>query len=134
MGIPYYLVASATKLIMAQRMMRRTCQSCKEEINLAPEQVEALNVPEKVLRNIRAFQGKGCNECNNTGKAGRTGIYEVMPITPAIEALILEKAADTEIRRVAMEEGMYSLRMAAIEKMKAGVVSIDEVFAVTSAN
>ena len=132
MGIPYYLVASATKLIMAQRMMRRLCQSCKEEINLTPEQVEALNVPEKVLRNIRAFEGRGCNECNGSGKAGRTGIYEVMPVTTRIESLILEQAADTEIRKAALEEGMYSLRMAAVEKMKAGMASIDEVFAVTS--
>ncbi len=132
MGIPYYLVASATKLIMAQRMMRRLCQSCKEEINLTAEQVDALNVPEKVLRNIRAFEGKGCNECNGTGKAGRTGIYEVMPVTSRIESLILEQAADTEIRKAALEEGMYSLRMAAVEKLKAGMSSIDEVFAVTS--
>ena len=132
MGIPYYLVASATKLIMAQRMMRRLCQSCKEEVNLTAEQVDALNVPEKVLRNIRAFEGKGCNECNNTGKAGRTGIYEVMPVSAQIESLILEQASDTEIRKAALEEGMYSLRMSAVEKLKAGMSSIDEVFAVTS--
>ncbi|MEW6049927.1 MAG: type IV-A pilus assembly ATPase PilB [Candidatus Zixiibacteriota bacterium] len=131
MGVPYYLVASATKLIMAQRMMRKICQRCKEEVNLTQEQVESLKVPKEMLRNIRAFKGVGCNDCNGTGKAGRTGIFEVLPITPAIENLILAKASDSDIRKAAVEEGMCSLRMAAVEKMKAGLVTIEEVFAVT---
>ncbi|HOP07345.1 MAG TPA: type IV-A pilus assembly ATPase PilB [candidate division Zixibacteria bacterium] len=134
MGVPFYLVASATKLIMAQRMMRKICQHCKEEVNLTPEQVQSLMVPKDLLRNIRAFKGKGCDECNGTGLSGRTGIYEVMPISRKVESLILDKASDTEIRRVAQEEGMFSLRMCAVEKMKAGIVSIDEVFATTSTN
>jgi type IV pilus assembly protein PilB len=133
MGVPFYLVASATKLIMAQRMCRKICSNCKEEINLTAEQVEGFgDLPKDVLRNIRAFKGKGCRDCNNTGKAGRTGIFEVMPITREIEQLILEKATDTQIRAKAIEQGMYSLRMSAIEKMKAGQIDIDEVFAVTS--
>ncbi len=132
MGVPYYLVSSATKLIMAQRMVRKICPKCKEEINLTPEQVDGLRMPKELLRNLRAFKGKGCRDCNNTGKAGRTGIYEVMPITPEIERLILEKAPDTEIEKVALEQGMFNLRMAAVEKMKAGLISIDEVFAVTT--
>ncbi len=131
MGVPFYLVASATKLIMAQRMMRKICQSCKEEVNLTKEQVESLGVPDELLRNIRAFKGAGCAECNETGMSGRTAIFEVMPVTPAIENHILNKASDTEIRKTALEEGMFGLRMGAVEKMKAGEVSIDEVFAVT---
>jgi type IV pilus assembly protein PilB len=133
MGIPYYLVASATRLIMAQRMARKICQSCKEEVNLTQQQVESLNAPKELLRNIRAFRGVGCRECNDTGKAGRTGIFEVMPISPQIEKLILDKATDTEIRQAALEEGMFSLRMSAIEKMKQGLIGLDEVFAVSTA-
>jgi type IV pilus assembly protein PilB len=132
MGTPHYLVASSAKLIMAQRMMKKICSKCKEEINLLPEQVESLHVPQEMLRGIRAFKGVGCSACNDTGKAGRTGIYEVMPVTRAIENLILQKAPDSEIREVAMAEGMFNLRMAAVEKMKSGLVSIDEVFAVTT--
>jgi type IV pilus assembly protein PilB len=131
MGVPYYLVASATKLIMAQRMVRKICQTCKEEVNLTQQQVEGLGVSKELLRNIRAFRGVGCRECNNTGKAGRTGVFEVMPITPTIERLILDKATDTEIRKAAVEEGMFSLRMSAVEKMKQGLIGIDEVFSVT---
>jgi type IV pilus assembly protein PilB len=133
MGVPNYLVASATQLIMAQRMMKKICQKCKEEVNLTAEQVESLHVPAEMLRGIRAFRGKGCSACGETGKAGRIGIYEVMPISRAIEGLILQKAADSEIRKVALEEGMFSLRMSAVDKMKQGVVSIEEVFAVTGA-
>lgn len=132
MDIPYYLVTSATRLIMAQRMARKICQSCKEEVNLTQQQVESLNAPKELLRNIRAFQGVGCRECNDTGKAGRTGVFEVMPISPQIEKLILDKATDTEIRQAAIEEGMFSLRMSAIEKMKQGLIDLDEVFAVSS--
>lgn len=133
MDIPYYLVASATRLIMAQRMARKICQSCKEEVNLTQQQVESLNAPKELMRNIRAFRGVGCRECNDTGKAGRTGVFEVMPINPQIEKLILEKATDTEIRQAAIEEGMFSLRMSAIEKMKQGLIDLDEVFAVSTA-
>jgi type IV pilus assembly protein PilB len=133
MGIPNYLVASATKVILAQRMCRKICQSCKQEINLSAEQVENLQIPKDQLRNLRSFKGLGCGECNSTGHSGRTGIYEVLPITPAIERLILAKASDTDIKKVALEEGMFSLRMAAVEKMKQGLISIDEVFGITSA-
>jgi len=132
MGVPFYLVASATKLIMAQRILRRICENCKEEVNLTAEHVKSLNVPKELLTNIRAFQGTGCDECNGTGTAGRTGIYEVMPVSHKIEGMILDKASDSDLRKVALEEGMFSLRMCAVEKMKAGLISIDEVFAKTS--
>ena len=117
---------------MGQRMMRKICPVCKEEVNLTEEQVLGLNVPKEILRNIRAFRGVGCNSCNNTGKAGRTGIFEVMPVTSDIEQHILNKSTDTEIRDTAISQGMFSLRMSAVEKMKQGIVSLDEVFATTS--
>ena len=132
MGVPHYLVSSATVLIMAQRMTRKICQSCKEEVNLTQEQVDSLMISKDLLRNIRAFKGRGCDDCNGTGKSGRTGIYEVMPISKEIEAAILARASDSEIRTLALDQGMSSLRMSAVEKMKAGLISIDEVFAVSS--
>jgi type IV pilus assembly protein PilB len=117
---------------MAQRMTRMICQNCKEEVNLTPEQVKSLNVPQELLRNLRAFRGRGCKDCGGTGRSGRIGVFEVMPITPAIEELILAGASDSAIRQKALEESMFSLRMAAVEKMKNGIISIDEVFAVTA--
>lgn len=133
MGVPFYLVASATKLILAQRMVRKICQSCKKEVNLTREQVEGLGVPPENLRNIRAFKGIGCQDCNNTGMSGRTAIFEVMPISSKIEKAILAKSSDDIIQKAAIEDGMFSLRMSAIEKMKQGFVSIDEVYASTAA-
>jgi len=133
MGVPFYLVASATKLILAQRMVRKICQNCKKEVNLTKEQVEGLAVPSEMYRNIRAFKGMGCSDCGNTGMTGRTAIFEVMPISSNIEKLILHKASDNEIQKAAIAEGMYSLRMSCIDKMKVGLVSIDEVYASTAA-
>ncbi len=133
MGVPFYLVASATKLILAQRMVRKICQNCKKEINLTRDQVEGLGVPAELLKNIRAFKGMGCSDCNNTGMAGRTAIFEVMPISSNIEKLILQKGSDSDIQKAAITEGMYSLRMSCIDKMKAGFVSIEEVYASTAA-
>lgn len=131
MGIPNYLVASATRLIMAQRMTRKICTACKEEVNLTKEQVESLLIPEDMLKGLRAFKGKGCKECGDSGNSGRIGIYEVMPMTKELENLILDKASESDLRAQAMKEGMFNLRMSAIEKMKEGIISVDEVFSIT---
>ncbi|MCP4634152.1 MAG: type IV-A pilus assembly ATPase PilB [candidate division Zixibacteria bacterium] len=131
MDVPNYLVSSATRLIMAQRMTKKICVNCKEEIQLTEKQLNSLHLPENMFKEIKAFKGVGCSECGETGRAGRTGIYEVMPISDEIEQLILAKATDTEIRDVAVREGMRTLRVAAVEKMINGVISFDEVLSVT---
>ncbi len=131
MDVPNYLVSSATRLIMAQRMTKKICISCKEEIQLTEKQINSLNVPEGMFKDIKAFKGNGCAECGETGRAGRTGIYEVMPISEEIEQLILTRATDTEIRNTAIKEGMRTLRMAAVEKMINGVISFEEVMSIT---
>jgi type IV pilus assembly protein PilB len=132
MGIPNYLVAGATRLIMAQRMTRKICQTCKEEQMLTDEQIQALGVPDSMLKDIKAFTSRGCNDCNNTGLSGRTGVFEVMPLTRTIEQMILQNASEADLRDQAVKEGMLTLRMAAVDKMKQGLISLDEVFAVTS--
>lgn len=131
MDVPNYLVSSATKLIMAQRMTKKICLGCREEIQLTERQLNSLHVQDEVLKGVKAFKGVGCAECGETGRAGRTGIYEVMPISEEIEQLILARATDTEIREVAVKEGMRTLRVAAVEKMINGVISFDEVISVT---
>jgi len=133
MGIPNYLVAGSTGLIMAQRMTRKICQTCKEETPLTDEQLEALgDIPDLLEGEIKAYRAHGCSDCNQTGKSGRSGIFEVMPVTPAIEKMILSNASESEIRDQAIKEGMLTLRMAAVHKMTQGLIDIDEVFAVTS--
>ncbi len=132
MGIPAYLVAGATRLIMAQRMTRKICPSCKEEVKLTEEQIQALNVPDDWIPNLKAYSGVGCNECNETGKSGRTGIYEVMPISATLERMILNEDSESDLQEQAIKEGMLTLRMAAVDKMNKGIISYDEVIAVTS--
>lgn len=129
MGIPNYLVASAVRLIMAQRMTRTICAGCKKEITLTPEHASALELTDEERQDMKIFAGSGCAECNGTGAAGRTGIFEVMLISPAIERLILEGAPTEEIRSQAVSEGMVALRTAALDKMKAGIIPLEQVLA-----
>ncbi len=132
MGIPNYLVASAAKLIMAQRMVRKICKRCKEEAKVLPEVLIKLGVHEDELDTFKAFEGRGCSECNNTGMSGRTGLFEVMEITPSIERLILESASAPDLQEQAIKEGMQTLRMAGIEKVRNGVCNIEQILAETS--
>ncbi len=132
MGIPNYLVASASKLIMAQRMVRRICKRCREETKADAEVLIRLGVPEEDVKNFKVFEGRGCSECNNTGLAGRTGLFEVMEITPNVERLILESAPTPDIQAAAIKEGMKTLRMAGIDKIRQGVTTIEQVLGETS--
>ncbi len=131
MGIPNYLVASATRLIMAQRMTKRLCPACKRPYKLTDDDISTLDVDQSYIVTHDVFEAPGCKECNNTGLSGRTGIFEVMPITPAIERMILEGSSDSEIRAKAIEEGMLTLRMAAVDKLMNGQIGLKEVYAVT---
>jgi len=132
MEIPNYLVASCVKLVMAQRMVRKLCPNCKHEVKVPKETLLTLGIPEEDIPNVKVFEGRGCSECNDTGYSGRTGIFEVMPISPEIERLIVTRASNADLRKQAIEEGMLTLRMAALDKLKAGVTSVEEVLAVTA--
>ena len=131
MGVPNYLVSSATRLIMAQRMTRKLCNNCKRPYRLTDEDIALLGVPPEKITTRDVFEAAGCTECGNSGLSGRAGIFEVMPISPGIEQLILDRATDVQIRDKAVEEGMLTLRVAAVEKLMAGAVGFKEVIAVT---
>jgi type IV pilus assembly protein PilB len=132
MGVPAYLVAASTKLIMAQRMVRKICSFCKQEIAVTPQILEVLQLNPEDAKGLKLFQGKGCNQCNNTGYSGRTGLFEVMPISPSIEKLIVQGGTTSEIRAHAIREGMLTLRDAGLEKLRLGISSLDEVVAETA--
>ena len=131
-GVPGYLVASAVRLIMAQRMVRKICNFCKDEVEVRPETLLRLGVPENEIKDFKVYQGKGCQECNNTGFSGRTGLFEIMPITPEIEKMIMEGKSSQDINVYAVANGMLTLRMAAIEKIKKGITTVEEVIAETT--
>jgi type IV pilus assembly protein PilB len=129
MGIEPFLVGTAVNLIQAQRLVRRVCSKCKVDV--------AAEVPSKTLIDIgftpdqvgsfQVMKGKGCATCNGTGYKGRVGLYEVMEITEGIRDLIMVGATAVEIKRKALEEGMLTLRMSGLEKIKNGVTTVEEV-------
>jgi type II secretory ATPase GspE/PulE/Tfp pilus assembly ATPase PilB-like protein len=129
MGLPPYLVNATVNGIVAQRLMRRICTMCKEEHDFAAEAGERA-LPEE-LEGVKLFRGKGCNDCRGTGYRGRVAIYELMPVSKALRALVLEgKDADlisSQVRR----EGMLTLRDEAVRKIRKGETTVQEMWRVT---
>ncbi len=128
MGIEPFLVGTAVNLIQAQRLIRRVCANCKIEITDMPTKtlIDLGMAPEQV-GSFKLYKGKGCGTCNGTGYKGRVGLYEVMEISEGIRDLVMVGATAVEIKRKALEEGMLTLRMSGLEKIKAGVTTIEEV-------
>jgi type IV pilus assembly protein PilB len=125
-GVPPYLVSSALVLIQAQRLVRRICSKCREKIAINAHLLEEAGIPADRFPDNMVYKGRGCAKCNQTGYKGRVGLYEVMPITPDLRALILSGANSDDIAKLAINEGMVSLREDGIEKVKQGVTTIEE--------
>lgn len=134
MGTPAFMVAASTRLIMAQRMVKKICKYCKQEVEVTTDILDALGLPESEAKSLKVFNGKGCNNCNGTGYSGRTGIFEIMPVTAAIEKMIINESSTADIRKTAIEEGMFTLRAHAIEKMKEGLIPLEQVIANSTSN
>ena len=128
MGIEPFLVGTAVNLIQAQRLIRRICANCKEELKDVPSKtlVDVGFAPD-LVGSFKLFKGRGCGVCNGTGYKGRVGLYEVMEVSEAIRDLVMIGATSVELKKKALEEGMLTLRMSGLEKIKSGVTSIEEV-------
>ncbi|HEY2391316.1 MAG TPA: type IV-A pilus assembly ATPase PilB [Candidatus Angelobacter sp.] len=127
MGIEPFLVATAVHLICAQRLIRRICSECKEEMPMPPQaKVDAGFTPEEA-KTVKVYKGKGCSTCNGTGYKGRAGLYEVMEIDDEIRELILIGASAVELKKKAIEQGMITLRRSGLVKVKEGVTTLEEV-------
>ena len=127
MGIDSFLVATSVVLIAAQRLVRRICQECKEEVSHPPKALMNIGFSEEDANSIRIYKGKGCSKCNNTGYKGRVGLFEVMPVGMDMRDLIFTKANASELRKKAIENGMITLRQSGLAKVKNGVTTIEEV-------
>jgi type IV pilus assembly protein PilB len=132
MGVEPFLVASSTNLILAQRLVRVLCSKCKEPTTLAEETFRELQLDPREAEGVTFYRAKGCYDCSNTGYRGRQGVYEVMPVSSAVRALILDRGSSRDIKMKAIEEGMYSLRQDALEKLKSGRTSAEEVLKETA--
>ncbi|WP_338770927.1 type IV-A pilus assembly ATPase PilB [Massilia sp. METH4] len=132
MGVAPFNIASSVILITAQRLARRLC-GCKKPLDIAPDKlVSAGFKPEELDGSWKSYGPVGCERCNGSGYKGRVGIYQIMPITPAIEALILAHGNSMQIAAQAQAEGVKSLRQSGLVKVKAGLTSLEEVLGCTN--
>jgi len=129
MGIEPYLVASSLEMVLAQRLVRLICSGCKEEF--VPPDVEAVRAEFGAGMPEVLYHGRGCRQCQGTGYHGRTGVFELMPVTEAIRAMILDRAAAGEIRKVAARAGMMSLREDGWRMVRSGKTTLEEVLRAT---
>ena len=134
MGIEPFLVASSVNLIMAQRLVRRVCSNCKRPLKLTAEVLDELQLDPAEAAAATIMEGVGCVECNNSGYRGRAGVYEIMTVTPELRDLILQRASAMDLKRAAIGSGMLTLRRDALQKLKRGVTSVEEVLKETAAD
>ncbi|OFW57159.1 MAG: type II secretion system protein GspE [Actinobacteria bacterium RBG_16_64_13] len=130
MGVEPFLTASAVDCVIAQRLVRKLCEYCKEAYPATREMLERLAFPQRAIegwKEVSLYRAVGCAHCNQNGYKGRMGIYEIMPVTEAIERLIVERKSADEIMRVAAAEGMITLRQDGIERVLEGRTSIEEI-------
>jgi len=133
MGVEPFNVASSVHLIMAQRLIRRLCNTCRKPTKY-PEEVllSAGFLPSEDHKKLELFGPNGCDECTG-GYKGRTGIFQVMPVSEAVTSLIIRNAGQDQIEQQAATEGVMTLRQAGLVKVRSGITSLDEVLRVTSA-
>jgi type IV pilus assembly protein PilB len=150
MGVPAFLVASTTNIIIAQRLVRKICANCiqsykldKQTINELKQQLDLENImktleEKKIIINAKQgiesllfYRGKGCKQCSNTGYKGRLGIYEVLEVTDEISELILKKATPTELKKQAEKQNMLTIVEDGFIKAKNGITTIEEIMRVT---
>src|SRR5713101_7839773 len=129
MGVEPYLVSSVLSGVLAQRLVRRVCQACRAADHPDPATLLALGVTD--VAGVELFHGKGCDDCRSTGYRGRTGIYELFRITEEARSLVVRKAPAGEIRRLAVAQGMVTLREDAWAKACAGLTTVEEILRVT---
>ncbi len=128
MGIENFLVSSSLIGVLAQRLVRVICHTCKAPFTPQQEIIEAIELSDP---NITTYYGTGCEECRHTGYKGRTGIFELMLMTEEIRQLVLEKASSDIIRQKAVSQNMLGLRESGWQKVKQGITTVEEVLKVT---
>jgi type IV pilus assembly protein PilB len=131
MGVEPYNFVSALNCILAQRLVRIICDSCRTMVTYAPEVLEASGLDAQQWGQVSFYEGQGCIECAGTGFRGRTAIHELLDLSDRIREMILAKKPTSEIRRAAREEGMRFLRESALDKVRAGVTTLKEINKVT---
>ncbi|MDX1952984.1 MAG: ATPase, T2SS/T4P/T4SS family [Verrucomicrobiota bacterium] len=134
MGIPPFLISSSVILACAQRLMRRICNVCKEPVTYPPKMFTDLDIDPAFFEGVTLFRGRGCDRCKNSGYAGRCAIIEVMTVSDEIRKMIIERKSAMEIGKLAMQQGMKTLRMVALDKVREGISTLEQVLVLTSSH
>ena len=132
MGVEPFLIASSVICVAAQRLMKKICPHCKTECPVNEEQLRRCKLKPSDMKDIKAFKGKGCAKCNNTGYFGRLGAIEVLRLDPEIRELVVQRKSSDIIQDCAMKKGMESLFWNAFGLFKKGMTTIDEVLRVSA--
>jgi type IV pilus assembly protein PilB len=134
MGIAPFLISSSVILSCAQRLMRRICSHCKESVTYPPKMFQDLNIDPGMFDGVTLYRGRGCDRCKNSGYAGRIAVIEAMAVTDEIRKLIISRSNSRELSKVAIGQGMKTLRMVALDRARDGVSTLEQVLLLTSAN
>ena len=134
MGIAPFLISSSVILSCAQRLMRRICSHCKEPITYPAKMFEDLGIDPATFEGVQLYRGRGCDRCKNSGYAGRMAIIEAMTITDQIRKLIIARANTRELAKVAISQGMHTLRMVGLDRAREGISTLEQVLLLTSAH
>jgi type IV pilus assembly protein PilB len=126
-GIPSYILASSLTMVLSQRLARRLCAKCKTPAQYDHQTLLAAGFKESELDDLNLYKAKGCPDCNGLGYRGRVGFFELMEVTEAVAEAIQAEVSEEQLRKVAMQEGMFTLREAGLQKAREGVTSLEEV-------
>ena len=133
MGFEPFLLTSALSLIVAQRLLRKLCPKCKQPVEVEAEELVSLGVAADVAESMRVHGPKGCEDCSGTGYLGRVAVYEILNVTDDLRHFMIHSSeGGTAIKKRAIEAGMRTLRQSALERLRDGITSIDEVVRVTT--
>jgi len=134
MGIAPFLISSSVILSCAQRLMRRICSHCKEPVTYPAKMYQDLNIDPSIFDGVTLYRGRGCDRCKNSGYAGRMAIIEAMAVTDEIRKLIIARANTREMGKIAIGQGMRTLRMVALDRAREGTSTLEQVLLLTSAH
>ena len=134
MGIAPFLISSSVILACAQRLMRRICSHCREPVTYPQKMFEDLGIDISMFNGVQLYRGRGCERCKNSGYAGRFAIIEAMTLTDQIRKLIIARASTREMGKVAISQGMRTLRMVALDRAREGMSTLEQVLLITSAH
>lgn len=132
-GIPSYMLSSSITMVLSQRLIRKLCPKCKVVVkNIDPKELESMGFSKDEIPDLTLYGSKGCPACNGTGYKGRLGLYELMAVTEEVATAINASVPENQLRKIAIQEGMVTLRDAGLKKIRQGLTSINEVLKKTT--